>query len=94
MKKPCLTCGVPSEESWCPAHKPLRKRPNGRYSYAWRKASREARQAQPFCSVAGCNSSDLTADHVIPMARGGAKVPDASLIVVLCRKHNSSKGAR
>ena len=97
MRKPCLVCGVVTPgPSWCEAHTPVRpprRRPNGRYSGAWRRASSAARKAQPWCSLCG-STTDLTGDHVIPLARGGDPEPPAEEIVVLCRRCNSSKGAR
>jgi 5-methylcytosine-specific restriction endonuclease McrA len=94
MRKPCLVCGVVTDgPSWCPQHIPVRKRPAGRYNYRWRKASKAARTAQPWCSRCG-STIDLTGDHVLPMARGGERNPEVEDIVVLCRRCNSSKGAR
>src|SRR5438105_2144282 len=44
-------------------------------------------------SCADCGATtDLTRDHVIPLADGGTN--DPSNIVIRCRKHNSSKGGR
>jgi 5-methylcytosine-specific restriction endonuclease McrA len=47
--------------------------------------------AHPYC--AGCGAtSDLTVDHVVPIARGGTPTPEN--LQVLCRSCNSAKGAR
>jgi hypothetical protein len=94
LRKPCLVCGQPGPASWCEAHRPVRPRRKTQYNYAWRKASLAARKAQPWCSVPGCWSQDLTADHVTPLGRGGALIPDAAGIKVLCRAHNSAKKDR
>lgn len=44
------------------------------------------------CLCCGRDDVQLTADHVVPIARGGSN--DISNIQPLCRKCNSSKGAR
>lgn len=89
---PCLTCGTPTRiGSHCAEHQPIRQRTQ-RYNHAWRRASQEARRRQPWCSVCGA-TEDLTADHLVPLAAGGELVPDASLIDVKCRRHNSARGA-
>lgn len=48
-----------------------------------------ARLAQPFCAecgTAGTPDNPLTVDHVMPRSL-------AAGVRVLCRRHNSSKGA-
>lgn len=48
--------------------------------------------ASPICSTPGCGSTtDLTADHVIPLARGGVNEGPRR---VLCRSCNARKGKR
>jgi 5-methylcytosine-specific restriction endonuclease McrA len=63
------------------------------YGRQWRKISEEARRLHPYCAVPGCTSTDLTVDHVDPRTRGkhGLTLAD---VQVLCRFHNSSKGAK
>ena len=88
-------CGAPSVNSRCGAHVVQRLKPS-RPEYAnaaWRKLSRAMRAKQPWCSVCFTNR-DLTLDHLVPLAKGGAVVPDASGVVVLCRSCNSRRGAR
>lgn len=63
------------------------------YGRQWRKLSEQARRIQPYCSVPGCTSSDLTVDHVDPGTRGKPGLTLAD-VQVLCRFHNSSKGAQ
>jgi 5-methylcytosine-specific restriction endonuclease McrA len=45
-----------------------------------------------ICSYCGKRSDDLTADHIIPLSRGGTHTLDN--IVVVCRSCNSRKGER
>ena len=95
MKRPCLVCGAPSVSSRCGRHLLVgHKTPRPEYlTSEWRKLSRKMRDAQPWCTRCG-STSDLTLDHVVPLSKGGAAVPDESGVVVLCRKCNSSRGAR
>ena len=46
-------------------------------------------EAQPWCSVAGCTSTRLTADHVIPLSQGGSS--DLSNLRVMCLSHNAAR---
>ncbi len=88
-------CGAPSVNSRCGAHVVQRLKPS-RPEYAntaWRKLSRAMRAKQPWCSICFTNK-DLTLDHLVPLAKGGAVVPDANGVVVLCRSCNSRRGAR
>jgi hypothetical protein len=75
--------------SYCAEHQPKRQR-TSQYNYAWRKASLAARKRQPWCTFCG-STADLTADHVVPLGRGGELVPEASWIRVLCRSCNSAR---
>ena len=51
----------------------------------WRKLSLLARQLQPYCSVPGCTSQDLTAD----LMRGGDhRTATLDEVRVLCRSHH------
>lgn len=101
VAQPCLTCRKPTTNgARCPScsttYETARVARRGTqqqrgYGWAWVQRSRVAIKAHPYCSVLGCQNMDLTADHVIPIKHGGT--PDGP-IEVLCRKHNSSKGAR
>jgi hypothetical protein len=44
------------------------------------------------CIVPGCNRTDITMDHVVPVELGGSNTIDN--IQPLCAHHNSSKGAK
>ncbi len=51
----------------------------------WRKLSLLARQLQPYCSVPGCTSQDLTVD----LGRGGDhRTATLEEVRVLCRSHH------
>jgi 5-methylcytosine-specific restriction enzyme A len=67
--------------------------PQRGYGRQWQKLSKQARELQPYCSVPGCQSTDLTVDHVDPRTRGKPGLTLAD-VQVLCRFHNSSKGAK
>lgn len=105
MKKPCLDCGVPSDGPRCPDHHAERERkreqmfPKGSatsrgYDYAWTKVSRQARREQPFCSIPGCNDTDLTTDHSAEAweAHDNGKPITLDMVRVLCRSHNGAFG--
>ncbi len=55
----------------------------------WKKLCAEYNN---HCCFPGCESTDLHADHVVPLSRGGAH--DISNIQPLCAHHNHSKGTK
>lgn len=66
--RPCLTCGEPSDTSYCDEHdRGAWHHHEGSasargYDNAWNRLSKRARRLQPFCL--DCGSTDnLTADH-------------------------------
>ena len=70
------------------------RRSKGHYDAAWRKVRDRAIREHPWCEVCrtpGDEGNPLTGDHRIPWSRGGRAV--RSNVAVLCRRHNSSKGA-
>ena len=93
----CMICGEPSEQGRCPAHRlkaaPKRMTPQRltRSRAAWINLSRRLRRMQDWCSVPGCTSTDLTVDHIVPLAKGGDPYALTNL-QVLCRRHNAEKG--
>jgi 5-methylcytosine-specific restriction endonuclease McrA len=91
LKRPCLGCGHPVEgASWHPA---CDTRPP--YDAEWARIAKEQVRREPQCRKCGHTGSKdnpLSADHVIPRARGGTS--DASNLQTLCRRHNSEKGDR
>ena len=70
-----------------------------RYTAAWSHASRTQIERAPHCqALGGCHRritrrNPLTADHIIPVSRGGARYDPANL-QTLCLHHNAVKGAR
>lgn len=95
--RPCLTCGRLSPASRCPKHNRLHPTNVNRN---WAERQRRARAVAEHRTQHGdwCPgwhrpahpSSDLTADHITPVAAGGH--PHGPL-QVLCRSCNSSKQA-
>ena len=87
----CSAAGCPrlveKGRGGCPEHTTPSKPAHPRYSDpAWRRLSKAAREAQPWCSFCG-KTEDLTLDHV----EAGK---DTGGYLVLCRSCNSSKGNR
>ena len=92
------SCGAIVERTPCDGCKRERPRRRGTtsqrgYGAYWRKLSEQARRMQPYCSVPGCTGTDLTVDHIDPATRGQPGLTLAD-VQVLCRFHNSSKGAK
>lgn len=100
VAQPCLTCHRPTTNGarcapCSTAYETARVARRGSraqrgYGPAWRKASKAAIAAQPYCSVCG-TTEDLTGDHVVPIKYGGTEQHG---VVTMCRKHNSSRGSR
>ena len=103
--KLCTVCGVLTSGagSRCTVHARAsnRSRHNALYSTrAWQRLSARmiARHRGEYgnqCPGYGRNphpARDLTADHVVPLAAGGASL-DPGNLAVLCRSCNSTKGA-
>jgi hypothetical protein len=85
-----LEVAVKADRSFDPARGTTSQRGYGRQ---WRKLSEQARTLQPYCSVPGCTSTDVTVDHIDPSTRGKPGLTLAD-VQVLCRFHNASKGAK
>lgn len=86
--------------SYCDDCKPKRADNRGThtergYDARWERLSKRALRLQRFCSVVGCTSTDLTADH----SPEAWERREAGLSIrlrdvdVLCRSHNARKGA-
>jgi 5-methylcytosine-specific restriction endonuclease McrA len=57
------------------------------YGYVHQQRARATIAASPRCAICGSNQN-LTADHVVPIANGGADGP----LGVVCRTFNSRRG--
>jgi 5-methylcytosine-specific restriction protein A len=103
--KLCTVCGVVTSRagSRCTEHarQSNRSRHNGLYSTrAWQRLSARVLRAWrgehgewcPGYHRPAHAAADLTVDHVVPLAAGGAPF-DVANTSVLCRSCNSSKGA-
>lgn len=102
--RPCLDCGVPCRGPRCPSCRSTKARRvlSGRkpsasargYDSAWRKLSARAIRMQPWCSSCFA-TDDLTLDHSAEAwaARDAGQVITPDMVLVLCRKCNSRKGA-
>jgi 5-methylcytosine-specific restriction endonuclease McrA len=91
MRRPCLECGRPiaigSRCAGCDNRPP--------YDGAWARMAKAQIAADPRCRDCGHTGSidnPLTADHVVPRARGGRNEP--SNLATRCRVCNSAKGDR
>lgn len=61
------------------------------YDSKWARLSKREIKKQPWCSW--CETTwDLTADHIVPLSRGGASSPDN--VRVLCRSCNLKAAAQ
>jgi 5-methylcytosine-specific restriction endonuclease McrA len=60
------------------------------YGAAHQRRARAAIALHPWCSECGA-TDDLTADHLIPLAKGGNPL---GALRVLCRSCNSRRGAK
>lgn len=98
MLSTCATCGELTDNTYCQQHQPAQKsNPStaAGYDYRWQKLSERARKMQPFCSIPGCTSTDLTVDHTPEAWRRKEQGKTIRLrdVVVLCRSHNAKAGA-
>lgn len=105
--KVCSVAGCPelTQGRLCEEHeRQFQRRRNAdrtQYAGSWKRLSKEARRRQRFCSCTDADhghgipcgaTEDLTADHVVAAAQGGAS--SRSNIAVLCRSCNTKKGAK
>jgi 5-methylcytosine-specific restriction endonuclease McrA len=96
--KPCLTCGVPTGATRCPAHtlpklersdRPSRQARG--YDAAWQRLSSKMRAAHPWCELCGTSQARLTVDHIVPMSLGGSN--ERSNLRILCLDCHNRYGA-
>lgn len=104
MMRPCLDCGTPSPKTRCPEH--ARAAENRRHNRLydeprWRRLSRKVKQRHirrhgymcPGYEREAHLAVTLHADHITPVAHGGAPF-DESNVQVLCGECNDRKGSR
>ncbi len=100
MRKPCLTCGLPSEDTYRDEHqrkgwqhRETSARARG-YDTAWDRLSRRARRIQPWCSLC-LRTTELTTDHLPEAWRRKAEGKSIRLrdVRVLCSPCNVDAGS-
>lgn len=104
MVRPCLDCQRPTRNgSRCPSCAKSREQQRDQrrgtrtqrgYGNDWDRLAKQAIAEQPWCTDCGHTGSEdnpLTGDHVVPLARGGERLPP--VVVVRCRRCNSRRGA-
>ena len=84
-QRPCLTCGVlTTHGDRCNVCGPSPYR-----TPDWRRLSIQKRKEVPFCELCGQRdnnpSNPLTADHLVPLAEGGALIVPTYMLRTLCR---------
>jgi 5-methylcytosine-specific restriction endonuclease McrA len=100
--RPCLDCGTPCRGSRCPTHQRVQqlakdaRRPTRRSHHETQRRRQQVRD-QPWCAACG-TTTDLTAEHVVPVAEAVARgVPveeaEAGPLTTLCLPCNSRLGA-
>lgn len=99
LSKPCLVCGEDAEpgKSRCAECQPKRttrlSRAERHRTSAWDRLSARLRKASPFCEQCG-TATDLTVDHIIPLAEDPTLALEPLNCRVLCRFHNSQRQHR
>ncbi|MBA2614314.1 MAG: HNH endonuclease [Actinobacteria bacterium] len=97
MNRPCLDCGELTRSgsrcSRCEAKRDARRGTTTERGYGsdHQKRAKATIRSQPWCSICGhpgSPSNPLTADHVVPVSRGGRGGP----LRVACRSCNSRRG--
>lgn len=101
----CLTCGevlsslIQGRCPGCAKEKQAAKHNPYRNSREWRNLSARKRKEQPWCSrcaTQGSDSNPLTLDHIVPLAQGGALIPEDTEegVQVLCKRCQGIVGSR
>lgn len=90
-------CGRITPNRRCPEHQRMweASRRRADYGASWRKLQARAIREHPWCAnclTGGSPDNPLTGDHITPWRRGGRN--ERGNIQVLCKRCNSSKGAR
>ncbi len=91
FSRPCLSCGMRTKDGNrchdCRLEVQRERNAGIRKPYAdpaWRKLSKQVRDERPYCEMCGA-IEDLTADHIVPLSRGGELIVPLSQLRVLCR---------
>ncbi|ASX00652.1 HNH endonuclease [Mycobacterium intracellulare subsp. chimaera] len=96
LSKPCLVCGEDAEPgtSRCADCQPKRtttlSRVERHRTSAWDRLSARLRKTSPFCEKCG-TTTDLTVDHIIPLAEDPTLALEPLNCRVLCRFHNGQR---
>lgn len=101
--RPCLDCGThTTNPTRCPPCSTLQQQATDKrrgnttqrnYGAPWAKLSTTVITRDGHCTdcgTTGTPTNPLTADHIIPKARGGTD--DLHNLICRCRRHNSAKG--
>lgn len=97
MNRPCIGCGkLIAKGSRCGQCTPKRQRPQGHphtNNGRMKRLSKATRKAQPWCL--DCRTAtDLTADHVIPVAERPDLAFEPLNLTTRCRSCNGRRGDR
>lgn len=99
---PCLDCGEPAHGSRCPDHQGDRERVREAHRdrhairanpARWKNLSARVRRMQPWCTACAA-TTDLSADHVIPITDRPDLAYRQENLTVLCRTCNGRKAGR
>ena len=95
MKRPCLTCGEPSETSHCAACPPkdqrVRNPKHVHFNRArWKNLSLRVRRAMPWCQDCGA-TTHLQADHIVPLKARPDWAYELANLTVRCASCNGHK---
>jgi len=93
FQRPCLDCGLlTTSGDRCDKHRKeaaarwkAKRGPSPYLDPAWRRLSAKARKEQPWCTLCGA-TEDLTADHIVPLSKGGALLVPTHALRILCRR--------
>ncbi|WP_083773895.1 HNH endonuclease [Tsukamurella paurometabola] len=95
MARPCLRCGTPSTTTRCSGCSASTTKKPRSVAHAgsdsrWRRISLKAREQQPWCLDCG-TTSDLTADHILPVSDYPELAHEIENVTVRCRSCNSRR---
>jgi 5-methylcytosine-specific restriction endonuclease McrA len=97
LPRPCLDCGRPSPRSRCAACR-ARRQPHAGTGSTARGYDRQWRKVREYVLIRDghvchwCGAPANTADHVVPLIDGGARLDPAN-VVAACRSCNGARTA-